>query len=418
MASPSIQYFTDANANLWSVSVNTDGSLVTTFLGSGTAPVTTTFFSTTAGSVIESVTQDSQNQAQNQAILLDYVDRVQKRILRESQWAFLRSEPQRFVTEPGVTDYWIGSTAVPTGVANTGLNLSDVWAIDPESVWDRSNHRKLEPNTTNVNYSSPNLSNPDAQPRYDHPRAYEYKITYPNLLRLFPAPSSQNTYQPVPQAPLCTYTAGGTLPARTYYIYATFVDSEGGESIPSIYPVMIFVPANFVLNVQVPQAVIASSNTASYNRWNVYVGTTADNATKQNASPLAAAFVEPTTGLVAGVSAPMTSTIQPLYGYIIEFTYFVQRQTISTYNAVLQIPDVYRDVVIAGVNYYADLYLNKDPELTKASAWKAEFLDGLRQIRKDLNINFRSTNFISPDSATQFAYSNGLDMLGPRYGEI
>lgn len=416
--SATVQYFVDSSGQIWGVSLNTDGSLSTTLVGTMPAP-TTGLYTTTAGSIISSVVGDAQNETGNGSVILDYVDRIHKRILRESQWGFLKSLPKQFITSPGVTDYWLATGTAPTGAVNTGLALSDIWAIDPASVWDRSNNRQLGSNQRSVNNSSANLTTPDAQPRYDVPRGFHYGINNPGLIQLFPAPSNANTYLPVPLAPICTTGTGGSLAARTYYVYATFVDSEGGESTASTTPTVIYVPANSLITVQTPQPVVASADQSNYGKWNVYIGTTATNPTKQNASPLTGSFTEPTSGLITGSAPPSTSTIQPLYGYIIEFTYYVQRQNITTQNQVLQVPDTYRDVVVAGVNWLTNLYMNKDPELTKSTAWKAEFLDGLRQMRRDLNINFRTNDFIGPDSATQLSYSNGLDYNDiPRLGEI
>jgi hypothetical protein len=69
---------------------------------------------------------------------------------------------------------------------------------------------------------------------------------------------------------------------------------------------------------------------------------------------------------------------------------------------------------VAGVNYFASLYTNKGNDMDRAGIWKQEFLDGIRQIRKDLNLNFRSTDFIGPDIATQYRANDafGLALRG------
>ena len=68
-----------------------------------------------AQDVVNAVIQDSQNQTTNRTALYDYVDRIHQRILRESQWRFLLSDPQTFVTMPGVSSYTLVSGTPPAG---------------------------------------------------------------------------------------------------------------------------------------------------------------------------------------------------------------------------------------------------------------------------------------------------------------
>lgn len=417
-----VTYLIDSSGQTWAIAINTDGSLSTTPVasgggGGGGGTSTTNPLSTIqAGSFVDAVIQDCQISTTNRVAVLDYIDRIHKRILRESQWKFLHSQPQKFITQPGVTKYWIANGTPIADATNTELNLDDVWSIDPHSVYDRSNNNPLAPDAKSALYSSPSLNSPDAKPRYAKPRSYGYDVMNPGVLNIFPAPDNQCSYQPVPLAPVCVLTAAGTLPARTYYVQVTFVDSEGNESTPSTHPTIVYVPANYLLNVQPPDAEVASAAMVNYSQFNVYVGTTATNATLQNSAPLNALFTEPTSGLVTGRTAPKTNSLIPLYGYIIEFCYYVQRQNIVSETQVLQIPDIYRDVVIAGANYYVNLYINKDPELNKSGLWKADFVDGLRQIRKDLYINYRNTDFLTPDQQSQMSYTNGITVTG--FGEI
>ncbi|CAN5950540.1 unnamed protein product [Sphagnum jensenii] len=107
-------------------------------------------------------------------------------------------------------------------------------------------------------------------------------------------------------------------------------------------------------------------------------------------------------GDIAAV-APIVSTITPILGYVIAFRYQRAKIPITQSSQILQIPDDYFDVVIAGVNYYANLYTAKmDDEQVKTGLWKREFMEGLSQIRRDLRINFRNTDVISPDPTSQY----------------
>src|SRR6266702_745714 len=105
---------------------------------------------TTAQSVINSVAQDvrqtlsATDPTNGQLTLLDYVDRISKEMLRASRWVFLLSTPRQFMTQLGVTNYWIGPTGTgPANAFDTGLNLSNLRIIKPKSVYDRSNFTAL-----------------------------------------------------------------------------------------------------------------------------------------------------------------------------------------------------------------------------------------------------------------------------------
>lgn len=82
--------------------------------------------------------------------------------------------------------------------------------------------------------------------------------------------------------------------------------------------------------------------------------------------------------------------------YTIEFRYYKVRAALTLVGDTLQIPDVYKDVVIAGVAWLAATYLDNQPE--KAAVWLQIYKDGLRQIIRDRNLHPR-TDFLAPDSA-------------------
>jgi hypothetical protein len=478
-------------------------------------------YTTTVEDVINSSIVDSQNQTTNRTALLSYVERVSLRMLRESQWIFLRSKPTQFITQPSASHYWIGSGATPAGCVNTGLGITNLGSIIPDAVYDQSNSRKLTQDSQTV-LRGPGLRYQDGTFRPDRPRSYHYDYNNPGTLSLYPPPDNQNGYQPVPLAPICsTVVAGSLLTDRAYYTVVTLVDSAGGESIASIEPSAINVPPYSLLTVEFNGMDVASASTVQYGFYNIYIGSNGSGPFyRQNPTPIAigTSWQEPTvganvgffapateifipdtsgntyaltvatngqlsttldnaaistlvfltdanrntwqlerlgggqlttqrvsnlpsfnpilqdangvnwmvsvlttgqlqtsvTGPVISPIAPQTSTIAEMLGYIISFQYQQAKIPITSTTQTLQIPDDYFDVVVAGVNYYVNLYTGKDGDLqAKAPAWKKEFMDGLSQMRRDLRINFRNTDVIMPDSVTQ--YATGVQTGYPYY---
>ena len=100
-----------------------------------------------------------------------------------------------------------------------------------------------------------------------------------------------------------TSTSGGTLAATTDYVRSTWVTASGQTT--GATETSLAVAADYVLNVAAP-----SSPPANATGWNVYVSTTTGTETLQNSSPIGTttAWVEPTTGLVAGSSLPSSNT--------------------------------------------------------------------------------------------------------------
>lgn len=102
-----------------------------------------------------------------------------------------------------------------------------------------------------------------------------------------------------------TSTAGGALGGATYYVKTTWV-TESGETLPST-ETSLAVAASHVLNVAHPTGAAPAGAIG----WNVYVSTTTGTETLQNGgTPIAAgtAWVEPTSGLVAGSALPSSNT--------------------------------------------------------------------------------------------------------------
>lgn len=471
-------------------------------------------YTKTANDVINAVIQDSQVQTTNRTALLDYVNRTSLRMLRESQWSFLQSDYQKFITKTGVDRYWFGTGTAPNGYGNTGLNLSDAESILPSSVFDLSNALALTQDSSQIRFARPFISKDGTTP-LGPPRGYANYQTEPNVIHLFPPPDNQNFYFPIPEPSLCFAVTGGVLPGRSYWIETTFVDTQGGEGTASI-AFSQTVASGSLLGVASPDMEVPSALSPQYAFWNVYIGGSEGGPFfKQNANPIpvGSPWIEPVAGsnpvaplsqqiLVASpdgqlyavtvdssgilhatvanveyepfpiylldtydrvwtfginsigqltavlapfvqtssnllvadniggawkitvdadghlvttaagsaseytvnsVAPPSTPTLAPLQGYVIGFRYQKVKQPITSVDSLLQIPDAYFDVVVSGVNYYVSLYLAKgDDENIKAPVWKKEFMEGLAQIRRDLRINYRNTDYIQPDRSTQY----------------
>jgi len=354
---------------------------------------------TTVQNIIDATSQDLRKQiattGEGGTALIDYVNRISLAILRFSRWRFLLSPPKRFITELHQTAYWIGPSAdVPNNVQDTGLNLSDIQSIKRGSVLDRSNFRLLSETTEPPFLSS--LSERDASSRPGKPRLWRNAVDTPNILNVYPAPDNQNTYQPVPAAPVLSSTAGGALAQRTYFVKLTLVDTLGNESTTSNAARQVIAANNLVVVAPPDPTFQKGTSGVLYDRYNVYASTTEGSETKQNTSPVAitATWTEPASGLVVGANPPTTNTLEPLRGYVIEFRYYKIRQQLTAAGQILQIPDQYKDIVVAGVNWLAALYLGLD---ATARDWKERFYGGLVELIHDKNLFPRGSEFVRPD---------------------
>lgn len=352
----------------------------------------------TAQFVMTGTSQDLRSQLpSNSTILLDYTDRIHREVLRASKWVFLLSPVQQFITEAGITDYWIGTTGNgPQGSVDTGLNLSDVYRLKDDTVLDRSNNGSLgrqqnqPPNFTTFEF-------PDGQSRLLRPTNF-YHDNYGFLLRIFPAPNQQNTYSPTPESPICTTTSGSSLAARTYYVKYSIVDSAGNESDASSLATQIYVPANFLLKVLSPKFPLTSAQGISYSKYNIYASTTSGSETKQSLSPVSSGgtFTEPVGGLINGLAYPTVNNLAKMTGYLIEFRYYQTRTKLNATNSLLQTPDDYLDILIAGVNSLGFYFLQKPNE---ARTWQEIYMNGLRSMVRDRNMF--DNDFMKPDTTSQ-----------------
>lgn len=348
-------------------------------------------------------------------ILIDYANRINLQLLRASNWQFLVSQPQQFVTAVNATAYWLGTVGGGGLYAvDTGLGLSDIRVIRQDSVYDRTNNLKLyktdwAPIGSNVEYS-------DGSYRPGRPKQYMSTFETPYLLNLYPAPDNQTTYTPIPEGPICYATfSAGSLPARFYYVRVTFVDSLGNESQAS-NETKVFIPANMLVTVAPPKPPLVSASGVQYIKYNVYASEVIDNESLQTVSTISTNIVwtEPTSGITTtGAAFPTSTLIEPIDGYLIEFRYYKIRQQLTVASQVLQIPDDYKDVIIAGVNWLGNKYLKR---MADAREWQQVYMAGLGEIIRDKNQFPHGADFISPDPASINNNYNAVQTIDPGIG--
>jgi hypothetical protein len=373
-----------------------------------TPPPSPTAFTTTVGDIIADVANDLRQQiGPEHPNLIVYLNRVSLTLQRLSRFKFLLSAPNRFITQPQQTDYWIGTTgSAPLGQVDTLLNITNMGIVKQGTVFDRSNFINLQ--KTDEPPDLLKLAYQDRQARPGRPKLWRNAPDTPNTINIYPAPDNQSTYTPQPAAPICTTTSGGSLPNRFYWVWATYVDTNNGESNVSTAPTRIFIPSGSLVKVQPPQPpTLTGASGVEYSRWNCYAvlappGQNAPLATGnlQNISgPLnqTTYFTEPTSGLQTGtVPGPTTNTLEPIDGYVIEFRYYQQRLQLTATNQTLQIPDDYKDIVTAGVNLQAAKYLGLESQVEH---WMALYKDGMTQMIHDKNLFPKGQDFIVPDYA-------------------
>jgi hypothetical protein len=156
-------------------------SIVVTQSGSGGTPVSAA--TTTVQQVVDCTSQDIRkllaNSGTDEAILIDYVNRVHLDMLRFSRWRFLLSGVKTFNTVVGESDYWIGNTGGQgAGQTDTGLNLTDVRVIKMGTVFDRTNHKPL------AKTGEQPLG--DTWTDNNRPKVWRNDVSSPNVIQLWP----------------------------------------------------------------------------------------------------------------------------------------------------------------------------------------------------------------------------------------
>ncbi len=373
---------------------------------------------TTGQDIVDCTSQDVRtllaSSGADATILLDYTNRVQQRILRDSRWEYLQSAPKYFVTEDEQTDYWVGAAGSnPLGSVDTGLNLSDFDRVKDDSVYDRSNFRLLKRIDTPPN--APALQDRSGVSRPTRPALFRHDpFDSGNTINIYPAPDNQNSFQPVPAAPNLEATAGGALALRTYFVRITLVDSLGNQSAPSAASRQT-IPASSLLKVKSPRLLISTyASGVSIAGYKVYASATENAEVLQNSGAtvsLGSDWTEGAGGLeTATASVPTDNDLEPLRGYLIEFRYYKARPVVDDAADILLVPDTYKDIVCAGVNYYASKYLKLWDD---ARAWGAEFQDGLRQMVRDKNLHPKGPDFMRPDPTAHTGAGGWPSGLGP-----
>lgn len=364
---------------------------------------------TTALSVVEQVQRDLNDRfagGPRSMLVLDYINRIQQQILGHRRWDWMLSTPQRFVTERGQSDYWIGpSSAVDEGMVDTGLNLSDVRQVKKGHLYSRSEWTEI----FNV-LEGPMEAQwqwPDGSYSEGTPTQYRSDRLTQNLISLYPAPDEGSDYHIIPAAPHSTTSTSGALSARTYYIRCTFVDAAGGESEASATSRQ-WVAASKIITVKAPIPELSLGAAGiGYTHYNVYASTTEGSEKLQNVSPtvITADWTEAGSGLTtSGAAVPSTSTIEPINGYLMEIRYYKAHSPITADADVLLIPDDYIDVVVAGVNWLASQYLHRQATTRDAVPetvfWHQRFVEGLTRMVKDQN-PWGGRAFLVPDRSWQ-----------------
>lgn len=380
--------------------------------------------------IIEGVSTDIRNQmsgndaVQNQ-ILIDYTNRISKQILRFSRWTFLLSEPLYFLTEKGQTNYWIGPTgAAPAGYVDTGLNLLDVDKIKKDSVIDISNTRALK--WMSAQPWGIWLNDTTGRGRTQPPTSWVQNPNEPKQLNIFPPSDNNNPKQPFPQVPITLVAAGGALSARTYFTLVTYVDTKGGESTAPPNGREQYIGANNLITVRSPEPVFgAASSGVLYSRYNVYSGVSSSvsstnqplqpaSLTLQNVTPIDVGtdWTEPTSGLTtSGVAVPTQNTLEQFGAYLLTLQYYKARITLTQDEDFLQVPEDYKDVVIAGVTALVFRLLGKNQEASQA--WQM-YRAGLTEMIWDKNLFPEGQEFMRPDRAT-FVNQQILGYLPPNF---
>lgn len=229
---------------------------------------------TTVQNIIDAVSQDIRQllaaTGSDATILIDYTNRVSLELMRRSKWRWLLSTTQSFSTIAGTANYFLGSGGAPAGSTSVSLNLSDLYAIQENSVVDRTNNNRLA--------------------------CFNDKPVDPILDSV-------------------TATARPTLYRN---------DLQDGP---------------YVLNLfQTPDGV-----------------------------------------------------------YTIEFRYHKTRIQLTTAVQSLQVPDDYKDIVVAGVNRLACFYLKLPDE---AATWNALYRESIADMLRDKNAFNREADFMRPDPAS------------------
>lgn len=282
----------------------------------------------------------------DQVALIDYTNRVQLQLLREARWRFLLSGVLQFETVSGVSDYWIGATG---SAPVTSYTLSAV-----------------APNPNGGNSAVYTGTTLDTLEEGD-------EVTVTGFVN-----------------------AGNNGSFIVEFANATTVILNNGNAIAENHA--------GTLTISIPDTGLNITNLGVVKPGTVFDRTNSTRLYPTDEAPLGPNF--------QGLSLPSnyrndqnTPSIFAIYpppknnGYVIEFRYFFAKPQLTLLTDTLLIPDDYLDVVVSGVNWFANLYLREN--LNDAQMWKAIYEEGKTGMKRDHNLFPRGQEFIAPDMASQ-----------------
>jgi hypothetical protein len=126
-------------------------------------------------------------------------------------------------------------------------------------------------------------------------------------LRRWPlVPAVLNAQIAPPAPPVFSTSTGGSLPDRTYYVTTSYVSTAGETGVSA--EISLAIAAGQLLQVASPPQDNANEATG----WNIYVALIPGGGLRQNATllGLGTPFIEPATGLAAGVSMQSPTVIE------------------------------------------------------------------------------------------------------------
>jgi len=278
----------------------------------------------------------------DQVALIDYTNRTQLSLLREARWRFLLSGVLHFQTKPGYVDYWIGAT---------GSNPTQTFTLSAASAGTGGN----------TTYTGVGLS-------------------------------------------VLGVGQTGTVSGMTGANNGSFtVVASTSTTVTLNNPNGIAETHAGTFGVVIPDTGLNITNVGVVKPGTVFDRTNFRRLYPTDEAPLGPNF----TGLGRpglyrnDQNTPGIFSVYPPAQdvYLIEFRYWFSKPQLAGLSDTLLIPDDYKDVVIAGVNYYANLYLRENYQ--DAQIWKGVYDEGVKGMKRDHNLFPRGQEFISPDPASQ-----------------
>jgi len=279
----------------------------------------------------------------DQPVLIDYTNRIQLQLLREARWRFLLSNPFQFVTIPGYTDYWIGAT---------GANPTTIYSLTAVT----------QSTGGNATYTGNNLEFLAAG------------VTC--TIAGFVNGVNNGTFVVTSATPTTVVLNNTAAIAETHTGTLSVVMPDTASNITNFGEVKagtVFDRTNFLRLYPTDEPPLGPGFN-SLNRPKLY-------RDDQN---------------TPGVFSIYPPAQAP---YVIEFRYFFAKPQLALVTDTLIIPNDYLDVVVAGVNWFGNLYLREN--YNDAQMWKQIYAEGIQGMKRDANLFPRGNEFMAPDPATQ-----------------